>query len=240
MPLFSLIFNRPTKPSFELAIQGAPQTIEFDASLSETHERVADITDNEIEDGSNVSDHARLRPKKLTLNAIISDAPVTLLGALAGAGLSAASQLANNAAGGGTLGNLAATATGLGGGTLAGLLTGSPRNPADGWKVLEEVWEKRVPFTVITALQKYDNMLIENLSAPRSASVGKSLEFTVVLKQVKIISSATVKVAAFKVAEDAQGAQSKTALGKQAGKQTTVKNQSIAFRLIQKVTGGGV
>lgn len=237
MALFSLIFNRPTKPGFELAVLGAPQVVEFDASLSETHERQADITDNEIEDGSNVSDHARLRPLKLTLNAIISDAPVTLLGAVTGAGLSAASQLANNAAGGGTLGNIAGTATGLGGGTLAGLLTGSPRNPADGWKLLEDVWRKRVPFTVITALQKYENMLIENLNAPRSASVGKSLEFTVVLKQVTIISSAVVKVAAFKVADDALGGQSKTELGKQAGKETTTKNQSVAFRLIGGLRG---
>lgn len=254
MSLFSLIFNSPTKAAFELVrhmggAQGTDVTtrltsgefigksvIEFDASLSETHERASDVSQNAIEDGSNIADNVNLKPKKLSLKGFISDAPVTLVGSAVGFGISSAGQLASQAVGGGVFGNLAGTVAGLGLGSIAGLVTGSPRKPKDVWKSLEEVWELREPFAVVTALQRYDNMVISRLSAPRSASVGKGLEFDVTLEQVKIVSSSIIKVAAFKTS--AVGAQSQAKLGKQAGKEVATENNSILFNLSKNFRKG--
>lgn len=240
MSLFSLIFNRPVNASFEVIRStggGSDEKVvfEIDASLNEGHERNADVSQNAIEDGSNVADNVNLKPKKLTMKAIISDAPVTLIGSAIGFGISSATGLASKAVGGGLLGNVAGAAAGLGLGSIAGLITGSPRDPKKAWRFLEEVWEAREPFTVITALQRYESMVISHLSAPRSAQVGKGLEFDITLEQVKIVSSSLIKVAIFKT--DSVGAQSKTKLGKQAGKEST-SNNSIAFDLLQKYKKG--
>lgn len=234
MSLLSLIFNRPTLAAFEVVRQNGGGSIEkvlfqMDVSLSETHTREASISQNAIEDGSNVADNVNLKPRKLTMKALISDVPITLLGSAVGLGISNATQLASAAKGGGALGGLAATAAGVSLGSLAGIITGSPRDPKKAWRFLEEVWEAREPFSVVTALQRYDSMCISSLSAPRSATVGKGLEFDITLEQVKIVSSSLIKVPVFKTSS--LGAQSNTKLGKQAGKAAT--NNSIAFDLLQ-------
>lgn len=239
MSLLSLIFNRPVKASFEVVRStggGSTEKVvfEMDASLQEGHEREASVSQNPIEDGSNIADNVNLKPRKLTMKAVISDAPISLLGSAVGLGISSATQLASQSLGGGVLGNLAGTVAGLGLGSIAGLITGSPRDPKKAWQFLEEVWLAREPFSVITALQRYDSMVISRLSAPRSAAVGKGLEFDVTLEEVKIVSSSIIKVPVFKTAS--AGAQSKVKLGKQAGKEAT--NNSIAFDLLQKFKKG--
>lgn len=50
--------------------------ITFDASLSETHGREADITEHEVEEGVAIADHIRLRPIEVTVEAIVSATPL--------------------------------------------------------------------------------------------------------------------------------------------------------------------
>lgn len=52
-------------------------SIAWDATLSETHTRENDITDHQVEDGGNVSDHIRAKPRRLTIDAVISDTPTS-------------------------------------------------------------------------------------------------------------------------------------------------------------------
>jgi hypothetical protein len=232
MGLFSLIFNKPVKPSFEVVRdQGGGQgkiIFEMDCSLSETHKRKATVSQNAIEDGSNVADNVNLGPRGLELKALISDAPISLIGSAVGLGISSATQAVSAAVGTSVLGNAVTTAAGLGLGSIAGLITGSPKDPKKAWKFLDEIWERREPFTVVTALQRYENMVIADLSAPRSATVGKGLEFDITLEQVRIVQSSVIKVPVYKTS--ALGAQSKAKLGKQAGKESD--NSSIAFKLL--------
>jgi hypothetical protein len=229
--LFSLIFNRPTKAAFEVirnSGSGAGKSvIEFDASLAETHTRSAEVSQNEIEDGSNVSDNVRLKPRKLQIKGLISDAPIGLLGSAVGLGVASASQLASKAASNKALGTILGTAAGTAVGSVAGIITGSPRDPKKVWRALDEIYEAREPFTVVTALQRYENMVITELSAPRSSTVGKGLEFDVTLEQVRIVQSSAIKVAVFK--SGVNGAATQAKLGKQAGKEA--ENSSILFRL---------
>lgn len=48
----------------------------FDAVFEETHEAELEVTDNPVETGVVVSDHAYMKPLKLTLSAGVSDTPL--------------------------------------------------------------------------------------------------------------------------------------------------------------------
>ena len=141
----------------------------------------------------------------------------------------------------GGFGTIAAQAAGLGLGSLAGLITGSPRDPADTFKYLEELFNDRQKFTVITKLKRYDDMVIENLDVPRNSTVGGSLEFTISMKRIKIVKSALVIVPAFSTR--AAGAGSKNKLGKQATKESESESASLlaqAFDKGKSLLGGGI
>ena len=50
--------------------------IVFDGTVAELHGRQADITEHEVEEGADVSDHIRLRPIEITIEAIVSASPM--------------------------------------------------------------------------------------------------------------------------------------------------------------------
>lgn len=235
MSVLSFIFANPRKAKIGV--------MELDASISESHERSTTITENEVEDGAVISDHAKLNPIKLNLEALISDSPLTLFNSIAGLG---ASTLASRASG--LVGTAVSTAASFGAkkliesgkaGSVEGIVSNNrTKNPEDAYKYLCELWANRTPFTVQTALQKYDNMMIENLSIPRTANNGKSLRFSVSLKQITIVESAVVKVPALRLDKSAKsGGSSAADLGKQASKAANEKTSSVAFKLLKGFTG---
>lgn len=219
---------------FGNAVRAEISTMVLDASLSENHELSAEITDNEIEDGSNVSDHVRLKPQRLTINGLISSSPLTNFSAGIGTIVTASTAFVSQAVGPSLLGNVVSTLAGTTIGSLAGLVNLPPRKPEDAYKFLEEIWKKREPFSVVTKLKRYENMIITSLSVPRSASVGDSLQFTATLQQVTIVKTQTIEIPAFKIASGSKARGASTAsLGKQATKTpataTGEKGSSIAF-----------
>lgn len=52
------------------------QTLTFDATLREQFDWQADVTEHEVEDGVNVTDHVRPKPREFTLEVIASATPV--------------------------------------------------------------------------------------------------------------------------------------------------------------------
>lgn len=50
----------------------------FDAVFEETHESTLEVTDNPVETGVVVSDHAYMKPGKITLSAGVSDTPLAV------------------------------------------------------------------------------------------------------------------------------------------------------------------
>lgn len=223
MALLSLIFRKPQKAQIGV--------MQLDASLNETHSRVATVTNNPIEDGSLISDHITLEPIKLVLQGVVSDTPLNLQQSVIGAGAGAVTDVTSN-----FIGGLGATALSLGAGSVAGLVsnrttftaidsngneieTNSSSNN-DAFKYLEELYFNRTPFTVVTKLKKYESMVITSLDVPRNAQTAGGLQFTVNLQQVKIVKSATVKVPEFQLASNARASGQSTArLGKQATKE---------------------
>jgi len=216
MSLLATVFKIPTKAQVGF--------LKLDASLGETHTRTAQVTDNEVEDGVVVSDHVKLNPKALNITGQISDAPVSILG------LGVSSDDILGAANDFLDGDKS---------SFEGLAKNERRTPIEAWTYLNQLMEKRTPFSVVTGLQRYENMLLTSLSAPRTAKDGKSLIFTGELRQIVIVESSTIKIPAFKMKGDTgNSASSKGKLGKQSTKGATdaqADNSSLLLKGFKKV-----
>lgn len=54
--------------------------LDFDLTLSETHELAADITDHPVEEGADITDNSRPQPRKFSCEVFITNTPVDQLG----------------------------------------------------------------------------------------------------------------------------------------------------------------
>lgn len=218
--------------------------LKLDASISENHNRSAQVTDNEIEDGSEVSDHVKLDPESLTMEGMVSDAPVSVLGLGVSEGdiLGAAKDFINGDKS--AFSNLADSFTSQfkskSSASTEDLVKRANRTPKEAWKYLNELWKNRQPFSIVTSLDRYENMIITNLSAPRTAKNGNSLMFTATLRKISIVKSSVVTIAAFKTESGAteNSASSKSKTGKQSTKEASEKqadNSSLLLKGFKKV-----
>ena len=201
MALLKSILQVPTKPQIGV--------MTFDISIKEVHTRTAIVTENEVEDGSVVSDHVRINPDTLSIDGEIAEFPVGLLGF---DGISA-TDLQRKILG------------------SEGLVSGVRKTPQDAWKYLTEIFEAGEPVQIITGLQAYDEMLIEKLSVPRSSKDGKNLIFSAQLKKINF--AVTGITENFKLDEDSN-AGSKNNKGKQSSKEASEKAKdkgSVLFQL---------
>jgi hypothetical protein len=145
--------------------------IVLDASVSETHTAEVEVTEHPVEQGVNIIDHARVKPRRLTIEGLISATPMAFTEAVAPQSSRGISFVAHTAPVGMDLVTRA----------YADLL----KLRADGTLV-----------TVSTGLETYQNMLIKSLVFPRNASIGYSLRFTAELVEVRIVQNKTVKLTA--------------------------------------------
>ena len=217
MSLLKSVFRIPTKAQIGF--------LKLDASFSESHKRTARVTDNEVEDGSIISDHIKLDPKSLSMEGLISDTPISILGL----GVSTDDFLgaANDYADGDKS-------------SFEGLVKNTRRTPGEAWLYLNDIMEKRTPFSIVTSLQRYENMVLTSLTAPRSAANGRDLLFNAELRQIQIVASSVVQIPAFKVEKGgaANSASSKGKLGKQSTKEATATqkdNSSLLLKGFKKV-----
>jgi hypothetical protein len=56
--------------------------IQLEASVSESHRRVAEVTEHPVEAGADVSDHIRFKARELDITGIVSNTPIQLLASL--------------------------------------------------------------------------------------------------------------------------------------------------------------
>lgn len=68
---------------------------------------------------------------------------------------------------------------------LVGLSLGRSR-AASAFFVLEQMWQARVPFTVVSQLRVYNNMVIESLSVPKQRE--QAIRFTCSMREVQLVS----------------------------------------------------
>jgi hypothetical protein len=176
--------------------------LQLDATVKESHKRTSRITANEIEEGSNIADNVILDNKRFTIEGIISEVPFPSNDIR-----DIASQVLNSG-----FDALSGALGAISGGILPDTSATIKRTVA--LIQLENFWENRVPFQVITGLKKYDNVIIKNMDIPVNVKDGMSLRFTVDCESVKIVVSQNAVVPEL---SSLAGAVGDTSIGKQAG-----------------------
>lgn len=139
--------------------------IVVDASVNEEHVSEAEVTRNPVEDGTTLVDHVQLMPKRLTIDGVISDAPL----------------------GYAVVGNIQNVV-----GRARDLFGGNARS-IDAYNDLLNLQASRTPFTVITSLKRYDNMIMTSLSVPRSSATGRSIHFKATMEEIRIVKSREIR-----------------------------------------------
>ncbi len=225
MPALSLVLG---KKQFRTAIG----VLELDAAMSVDHSYGANPSKNPIEKGSDITDHIKLENPTIQVEGIVSEAPLSLLGSAFNVLTGALSTRFTDALGafGSSIGAAAL-------GSIAGLI--SNRNPNDNqfpikaFDYLVELRNKRIPFTVVTRLKRYEDMVVTRLSFPQQASNGNSLVFNATFEQIQLVQTQTVIIPETKVKKS--GAASKQNTGKQPQKESVATNATIAKGFLNKV-----
>lgn len=207
----------------------------LDAADSIDHESSATVTQNPIEDGSLVSDNVKLDNRKVTISGIVSEAPISILGSAFNVFTGAVASKATTELGGFARG---AAATGIG--SIGGLITNRNANdvkfPNKAYTYLQELLKARTPFTLVTSLEKYKNMICTRISVPQRKENGGSMLFTATFEQITVVQTKTILVPE-KNLKNASGA-SKQNLGKQPVKEAAAQNtkgSTVLFDAFKKV-----
>lgn len=160
---------------------GARELLVLDASLSENHNSTCKVTRNPIEDGSNISDHVIIDPISLSIEGIISDSPLSIKAAIVGVVAGIPSAIFGGVAG--------AAGTALTAFMGNKLIAESAKPSITAYQALSNVQRDKVLISVTTGLRQYKDMILENLTVPRTAQNSKSFRFSGTLTNVVIVTS---------------------------------------------------
>lgn len=161
-------------------------SIEFDCTISETHEGAVDVTEFPVEDGFDIADHARPRAETVTMEAFVSNTPIPFDAEQADQSL-ASYPYSRGVVEWNSKSQLLMEQVG-------------EVDPATrAYNEISRIKNAGELVTLTTSLRTYEDMLITSVSVPRSAAVGNGLQFTVSLKELRIVNA---QVERFVVAED--------------------------------------
>lgn len=214
-------------------IQNDNTVIQLDCSVSETHSRESTPTEFPVENGQTVSDHIILKPLTLEITGIVSDTPVGGIGGLiTEAATSVTSALAPPL---GVVGG--AAALGIGSALFSALL-GSKSPSVAAFLQLLSLQQNSQALTILTSLNRYENMWIRSVSVPRDSNTGKILQFTASFTQLLLVTPQSVNLGVFANAalSAAQGNSGEQNLNLSKKYQQGFSDSSSA---VNKVTGGG-
>lgn len=138
--------------------------VQLSASMSETHSYSARISRNPVEDGSVVSDHRILEPVKLSMHAIITEAPVDLL-------------------------EIALSTREISGNPNDPAIGQKREKPLDTFNRLLQFHEDHILFTVITGIRVFKDMVFTSLQVQRDRKTGQIIAFSAEMEQVVIVST---------------------------------------------------
>lgn len=206
--------------------------LQLDAAISITHNYTSQVTQNEVEepvDGTNkINDNVVLDPEKLQITGLISEAPLSLVDAIRNLG-------------GGLLANVN-PALGAATNFLSSELMASKEDrQQNALAQLLALRENKIPFTIVTGLRRYENMMVTNISLPQDPKLGKSLRFSIDCVKVKIVESQTVLIPASKVSNNVKHtATSKTSGGKQSTTPASPEEATRGQSILSRVTGFGI
>lgn len=189
MALLSLITqNKPQRVGFQGKESGNDLFL-VDATISDNYDITSEVSDSPVEDGPDVSDHARIKPITYSIEGEISETPLNLAASLQ------ALTTTLGATVGRELGGFGQSVGGAAGGLFGARLLQESSNPA---KVardkLEELIQNRIIFTIVTKNKRLEDMILTSIRFPRTQGDGKKLKFSATAKQIRIVKSQTVLI----------------------------------------------
>lgn len=155
----------------------------FDGIMRTEHSSRVKATQHQVQTGVIMSDHAIIEPASLTIEIMMSDAHN--------------SAIVNNA-------NFLDTITNayklvrpyINSNMPKSYITKGEGRSAAAWSLLKAMQMARMPLVVETRLGTYNNMLIEELSAPDDLKTLHALKCTVRLKEIIVANTSEIKVSA--------------------------------------------
>jgi hypothetical protein len=75
--------------------------------------------------------------------------------------------------------------------TYSGFVDKATKGSIQAYQALVKLQRDRLPFTVVTGISTYQNMLLEELSIPRTSNDGQSIRFNAILREIQIIGKKT-------------------------------------------------
>lgn len=148
--------------------------VEIDACLEESHSLANTVTDHPVEEGSNISDHSRPNPDVVTLRCFVSNTPLS------------STQVRRSVRSGDVSFETSAAAEAA---PSPSDITGRGQNA---YLKLKKMRDDGQLVDVVTSLRTYstsdtEGMMIESLTIPRTRDNFDGLEFSMTLKQVRIV-----------------------------------------------------
>jgi len=185
----------------------------LDANINEVHDYANEITKYSIESGSDITDHVRQEPERLTIEGFITNSPIQFLG-----GIFTGDRVKEG---------------------FEQLMKYAGYDYPSQAESPTTTPNKFTLVTVVTGLRVYSDMGIARISIPRNGRTGESFRFSIELIRVKFTTSQYIiiqntseeKSAADRVNDQAS---SKADIGKQTPKEV---NTSRAKVLVDKVNG---
>jgi hypothetical protein len=175
------------------------RAVEFDAVVRETHNSSVTVTSHPVEKGSNINDHVRPEPLKLSIEACVSDTPIvepaTQTDGIRGSHTNESLTVQYS--------QIVAPGVRLPGQQTIAFealrFDGTLKRVRNVYKDLQEIQADGALCSVRThgenGIRDYDEMLIVSISAPRSAESGTSVAFSIEMQQVRIVETRKVKPA---------------------------------------------
>jgi len=151
-----------------IRVQRSLGGIQLDSTIEESHDNQVQLTQNPVENGVDISDHAISRPKKVQLLAIVSDSPL---------GVAAFAQIVD-------------TITGFFGSSTSANITRSQQ----AYNALVALMDNKEPIVLTTRLVVYDNMVITAIATKQDKNFSRSVLLNISLEQVIITESQTISI----------------------------------------------
>lgn len=209
---------------------------QLDATVNEQFQAEAEPTQNPVEQGVDITDHIILKPKKLTIQGLVSETPITVGAQIQGLATGVAAAVGSQLAG--PLGStIAAVGGSFAGKTLAGALGQSTgRSLQDMVEEFEHIRQTRMPIEIVTGLKVYQDMVLISYQVTRDPKIGRAFQCSLVFQEIRFANSRLVRVRLPK--KNVVGAGD----GKDNGRQTTNdptaeqgKHTSLALQGFQKL-----
>lgn len=143
----------------------------LDASHMENVRYSAKLTDHYVEDGSVISDHILLQPISFSLEGSISDDSLNIIGYTE----NVVNSLINN--------------------NVSSLLSNKGPKQIAAYQLLTGLYYSKSLITVVSYLDTFENMAIENLDFPVDSNTGNRLFFKIDLKKANFARVKTVNIA---------------------------------------------